>query len=54
MGQLQDFLTQQGKDVEFGDVELTSSVSEDYNITIAMTDFTVNIARKPYNRGIDI
>lgn len=54
MGQLQDFLTQQGMDVDFGDVELTSSVSEDYNITIAMTDFSVNIARKPYNRGIDI
>ena len=53
MGQLQDYLSQQGEDVEFDDVELTSSVSDDYNITIAMTDFTVNRARKPYNRGID-
>ena len=53
MGQLQDYLTQQGEDVEFDDVELNSSVSEDYNVTIAMTDFTVNLARKPYNRGID-
>lgn len=53
MGQLQDYLTQQGEDVEFDDVELNSSVSEDYNITIAMTDFTVSLARRPYNRGID-
>lgn len=53
MGQLQDYLSQQGEDVDFDDVELTSSVSDDYNITIAMTDFKVNLARKPYNRGID-
>ncbi len=53
MGQLQDYLSQQGEDVDFDDVELTSSVSDDYNITIAMTDFKVNLARKPSNRGID-
>lgn len=53
VGQLQDYLLQDDEDVEFGDVELNSSVLEDYNITMAMTDFTVNLARKPYNRGIN-
>ena len=53
VGQLQDYLLQDDEDVEFGDVELNSSVLEDYNITMAMTDFTVNLARKPCNRGIN-
>jgi|TARA_R110000796_G_C14503376_1_gene429117 hypothetical protein len=54
IGQLQDYLLQQQDDVEFNNIEMTTGMSEDYNITIAMCDFTVNLARGPYIRGIDI
>jgi len=53
IGQLQDYLIQQGYDVSFGDVELVSSMGEEYNITSAMSNFSVVLARKPYTRGID-
>lgn len=54
IGQLQDFLLQQQDDVEFNNIEITTGMAEDYNITIAMCDFTVNLARGPYTKGIDI
>lgn len=53
IGQLQDFLLQDGEDVEFQEVELTSSLLEDYNVTIAMADFSTKLARQPYVRDID-
>jgi len=53
IGQLQDYLIQQGYDVDFGDVELVSSMGKEYNITSAMSSFSVVLARKPYTRGID-
>ncbi len=53
IGQLQDYLIQEGYDVEFGEVELVSAMGEEYNITSAMSDFSVVLARKPYTRGID-
>lgn len=53
MGQLQDFLLQNGRDVEFTSVELTKSYAEDYNITVAMGEFSVKLARAPYVRDID-
>lgn len=53
IGQLQDYLLQDGTDVDFDSVELTTGIAEDYNISVAMADFTVNIARAPYIRDID-
>jgi hypothetical protein len=53
IGQLQDYLIQEGYDVDFGEVELVSAMGEEYNITSAMSDFSVVLARKPYIRGID-
>lgn len=54
VGQLQDYLQQQGRDVDFNNVEMTTSMDKDYNITIAMTDFTVNLARSPYIKSVNI
>jgi len=53
MGQLQDYLLQQNLDVDFQEVELNTALAEDYNITVAMSDFSVNLARNPYIRDID-
>lgn len=53
MGQLQDFLMQNERDVSFEQVDLTTSSADDYNITAAMADFSIKLARKPYVRGID-
>tara|TARA_B110000902_G_scaffold199830_1_gene226895 strand:- start:6 stop:443 length:438 start_codon:yes stop_codon:yes gene_type:complete len=53
LGQLQDYLLQQNLDVNFQEVELTSSLADDYNITIAMSDFSISLARNPYIRTID-
>lgn len=53
IGQLQDYLLQNNLDAEFDQVELTTGMSEDYNITIAMADFSVKLARQPYVRDID-
>ena len=53
IGQLQDFLLQSNKDVNFDTVELTTGMAEDYNISIAMADFSINIARGPYIRDIN-
>lgn len=54
IGQLQDYMIQQQDDVVFDSVEITTGMAEDYNITIAMCDFTVNLARSPYIKGIDV
>lgn len=53
IGQLQDHLQAEDYDVDFGDVELSSEAIDDYNITIAVADFTFTLARKPYNRTIN-
>lgn len=53
IGQLQDFLIQEGYDVNFGEVELVSAMGEEYNICSAMSDFSVVLARNPYIRDID-
>jgi len=53
VGQLQDKLLQLGKDVVFNDIDLISSVFEDYNITTAFCDFDVVLPRNPYVRTID-
>lgn len=53
IGQLQDYLLQDGKDVNFDNVELTTGIANDYNVTIAMADFIVSLARQPYVRDID-
>lgn len=54
IGQFQDYLETEGYDAEFGSVDLSNTNMDDYNITTAITDFTFTVARKPYNRGIDI
>jgi len=53
IGQLQDYLMQQGLDVDFESVEITTSMAEDYNITIAMTDFSATLARSIYLKDIN-
>jgi len=53
MGQLQDYLLQQNLDVDFQEVELNTAIADDYNITVAMADFSINLARNPYVRDID-
>lgn len=53
MGQLQDYLLQNSEFVNFDQVEISSSSDQAYNVTIAMTDFTVELARHPYSRDID-
>ena len=53
IGQLQDYLIQEGYDVDFGEVELVSAMGEEYNICSAMSDFSVVLARNPYIKGID-
>ncbi len=54
IGQFQDYLQTEGYDAEFGSIDLSNAQIEDYNITTAIADFTFTVARKPYNRGIDI
>jgi hypothetical protein len=53
IGQLQDYLIQAGMDTDFESVDLYTAVGDDYNITSATADFSVNIARKPYTRTIN-
>lgn len=54
VGQLQDYLLQVGVDVDFESIDLYTAPGEDYNITSASADFTINVARSPYTKGIDI
>lgn len=54
VGQLQDYMLQNNDDVSFENVEITTGIAEDYNIAIAMCDFSVNLARNPHVRDIDI
>lgn len=54
IGQLQDYLLQQGIDTDFQNVELYNSIGDDYNISTASAEFSVTIARKPYIKGIDL
>jgi hypothetical protein len=54
IGQLQDYLIQEGYDVNFEDVDISSGESEDYNISAAICDFSVVLVRKPYLLNIDM
>ena len=54
IGQLQDHLEQTDYNVEFGTVDLNSESLEGYNITTAIADFTFTLARKSYNRTINL
>jgi hypothetical protein len=53
IGQLQDFLLQEGYEVDFNDVDIVSSLGEEYNISSAMTTFSVVLGRTAYTKGID-
>ncbi len=54
LGQLQDYLLQEGFSTVFGEVELVSVTGEDENMTSAMCDFSVELARNPYIKDIDL
>jgi len=54
VGQLQDYLEQSDYYVEFGSVDLGNESMDDHNITTAVADFTFTLARKPYNRSINL
>ena len=54
IGQLQDYLMQEGLDVDFESVEITTGMAEDYNVTIAMSDFSVTLARSTYLKDINV
>ena len=54
IGQLQDHLMQEGLDVDFDSVEITTSIAEDYNVTIAMSDFSATLARSTYLKDINV
>jgi len=53
IGQLQDYLMQNDMDADFDNIDLYTAVGDDYNVTSATADFSINIARKPYTRTID-
>jgi hypothetical protein len=53
IGQYQDYLLQLDNDVQFEEVEVVSVDGEDdYVVTVAYCDFSVNFARKGYNNAI--
>jgi hypothetical protein len=54
IGQFQDYLQQQMKDAEFGDIEIVNQLRDDYNITSAYTRFTMTFERKSYKRPINL
>lgn len=54
IGQLQDYLMQEGLDVDFESVEITTGMAEDYNVTIAKSDFSVTLARSTYLKDINV
>lgn len=54
IGQLQDYLIKEGYDVNFEDIDISSGESEDYNISAAICDFSVVLARKPYYLDTDM
>lgn len=53
IGQLQDYLIQQGMDVDFENIELYTAMGDDYNISSSTAEFSINIARTPYIKDID-
>ena len=53
IGQLQDYLLQNNMDADFENIDLYTAVGDDYNVTSATADFSINIARRPYTRTID-
>jgi hypothetical protein len=54
IGQFQDYLQQEMKDAEFGDIEIVNQLRDDYNITSAYTRFTMTFERKSYTRPINL
>ena len=53
IGQLQDYLIQDGYDVNFDNVDVLSMREGDYTISSAVGDFQVVLARKPYKLDVD-
>ena len=54
VGQLQDFLMQSANDinVEFNNIDIINTKGDDYNITSALCDFSIELPRSPYIKDI--
>jgi len=53
IGQLQDFLIQEGYDVNFEEVDVMTMENDGYTVSSVLSEFQVVLARKPYTLGID-
>lgn len=53
IGQLQDYLIQDGYDVDFDNVDVMSMKEGDYTVSSAVCELQVVLARKPYKLDID-
>lgn len=54
VGQLQDYLMQWADDinVDFNNIDIINSRGDDYNLTSALCDFTIELPRSPYIKDI--
>ena len=53
IGQLQDYLIQEGYDVTFDAVDVMTMEEDDYSVSSAVCEFQIVLARKPYTLDID-
>lgn len=54
IGQLQDYMAQEGYDVEFDSVDIMTMHDENYTVSSGVCEFQVTLARKPYKLDIDL
>ena len=54
IGQLQDYLMQWANDIEvdFNNIDIINSKGDDYNLTSALCEFSVELPRSPYIKDI--
>jgi hypothetical protein len=54
IGQLQDYLMQWANDIEvdFNNIDIINSKGDDYNLTSALCEFSVELPRSPYIKNI--
>lgn len=54
VGQLQDYLLQWADDinVDFNNIDIINSRGDDFNLTSALCDFTIELPRSPYIKDI--
>lgn len=51
-GQFQDYLIQEDEDVDFGEIEIDSLSTDEYNISSVMFTVDIDFARAPYVKDI--